>query len=166
MPIPYLQRIATYYQALGYGAPYEWAHYAEVPFQPLPKPLSALPDRADHDRGAVSCGAQATRGPGRPTTPGRSSMRSTRATPRIDHDLRISHVAIDRQHTTAEDPATYFPLAALRHSAASGRIGSLAPRFHGAPTNRSHRATLEVDGPEIVARCKADAVDAAVLVAN
>ena len=91
-------------------------------------------------------------------------MRSTRATPRIDHDLRISHVAIDRQHTTAEDPATYFPLAELRRTAASGRIGSLAPRFHGAPTNRSHRTTLEVDGPEIVARCLADAVDAAILV--
>ena len=50
--------------------------------------------------------------------------------------------------------------------AASGRIGSLAPRFHGAPTHRSHRTTLEVDGPEIVARCLADAVDAAILVPN
>src|SRR5437588_12307765 len=39
-PIPYLQRIREYYQALGYGAPYEWAHYAEVPFRPLPMPLS------------------------------------------------------------------------------------------------------------------------------
>src|SRR5678815_2545615 len=39
-PVPYLQRIATYYQALGYSAPYEWAHYAEVPFHPLSKPLS------------------------------------------------------------------------------------------------------------------------------
>ena len=32
----------------------------------------------------------------------------------IDHDLRISHVAIDRKHTTAEDSGTYFPLAELR----------------------------------------------------
>src|SRR5512138_409523 len=39
-PIPYLARIRDYYQALGYGAPYEWAHYAEVPFTPLKKPLS------------------------------------------------------------------------------------------------------------------------------
>ncbi len=31
-PIPYLQRIRDYYQGLGYGAPYRWAHYAEVPF--------------------------------------------------------------------------------------------------------------------------------------
>ena len=34
-PIPYRQRIRDYYQALGYGAPYRWAHYAEVPFAPL-----------------------------------------------------------------------------------------------------------------------------------
>ena len=39
-PIPYLQRIRDYYQGLGYGAPYRWAHYAEVPFQPLGKPLA------------------------------------------------------------------------------------------------------------------------------
>jgi hypothetical protein len=32
-PIPYLERTREYYQALGYGAPYEWAHYADVPFQ-------------------------------------------------------------------------------------------------------------------------------------
>jgi hypothetical protein len=34
------------------------------------------------------------------------------------------------------------------------------------PTNRSQRTTLEVDAPEIVARCREDAVDAAILVAN
>src|SRR5271166_7103855 len=40
VPIPYMQRIRDYYEALGYGAPYRWAHYDEVPFQPLQKPLS------------------------------------------------------------------------------------------------------------------------------
>src|SRR5258708_146206 len=39
-PIPYLHRIRTYYEALGYGAAYEWAHYASVPFHALVKPLS------------------------------------------------------------------------------------------------------------------------------
>ena len=39
-PIPYMQRIRDYYVALGYGTPYEWAHYAQVPFQPLKKPLA------------------------------------------------------------------------------------------------------------------------------
>jgi D-proline reductase (dithiol) PrdB len=84
----------------------------------------------------------------------------------LDHDLRISHIAIDRKHTTAEDPGTYFPLTALRRAAVEGSIGRVAPRFHGAPTNRSQRITLETDCPEIVARCKADEADAAILVAN
>ena len=39
-PIPYTQRIRDYYLALGYATPYRWAHYAEVPFQPLTKPLA------------------------------------------------------------------------------------------------------------------------------
>jgi len=83
-----------------------------------------------------------------------------------DPDLRISHIAIDRKHTTAEDPATYFPLIELRRRAAMGRIGAIAARFHGIPTNRSHRATLEIDCPEVLARCRADGVDVAILVAN
>jgi len=165
VPIPYLQRVATYYQALGYGAPYEWAHYAEVPFRHLEKPLSRCrvalittaapfqPDAGDQGPGA----AYNARAKFYAVYSGDSA---------VDPDLRISHLAIDRQHTTAEDPATWFPLAELRRSAASGRIGSLASRFHGAPTNRSQRATLEVDAPEIVARCREDAVDAVVLVAN
>src|SRR5919199_6239250 len=40
VPIPYLQRTRDYYAALGYGAPYEWAHYSEVPFHAPKKPLS------------------------------------------------------------------------------------------------------------------------------
>jgi hypothetical protein len=39
-PLPYLERTRTYYEALGYGAPYQWAHYADVPFHPLGKPLT------------------------------------------------------------------------------------------------------------------------------
>src|SRR4029453_11776924 len=33
-------------------------------------------------------------------------------------------------------------------------------------TNRSHRTTIEIDCPELVARCKADGADAALLVPN
>ena len=39
-PIPYLERIRAYYAGLGYGAPYEWAHYAHVPFHRLARPLA------------------------------------------------------------------------------------------------------------------------------
>jgi hypothetical protein len=164
-PIPYLQRIRDYYQALGYGPPYEWAHYSEVPFRPLNKPLSrsritiittAAPFQPDK-------GDQGARAPYNAAAKFYAVYSGDTAQ---DHDLRISHIAIDRKHTTAEDSAAYFPLTELRKRAVSGRIGSVAARFHGAPTNRSHRVTLEVDCPEIVARCKADEVDAAILVPN
>jgi D-proline reductase (dithiol) PrdB len=165
VPIPYLHRIRTYYQALGYGAPYEWARFAEVPFQRLSKPLSkccvALITTAAPYRPELG-----DQGPGAPYNANAKFHVVYSGDTAKDHDLRISHVAIDRQHTSAEDLASYFPLAELRRTASAMRIGSVAPRFHGAPTNRSHRATLQVGGPEIVARCKADAVDAAVLVAN
>lgn len=164
-PIPYLQRVRTYYQALGYGAPYEWAHYAEVPFRRLSKPLATCrvaivttaapyqPDKGDQ-------------GPGARYNAAAKFYQVYSGDAAGDPDLRISHVAIDRKHTTAEDIASYFPLAALQRAAKAGRIGAVAPRFHGLPTNRSKRTTLEVDGPEVLARCKADAVDAVLLVAN
>lgn len=38
-PVPYMRRTRDYYLALGYGPPYEWARYAQVPFHPLQKPL-------------------------------------------------------------------------------------------------------------------------------
>ncbi|HEY8290592.1 MAG TPA: hypothetical protein VIG49_15060, partial [Acetobacteraceae bacterium] len=82
------------------------------------------------------------------------------------HDLRISHIGYDRAHTTATDCNSWFPLPALHRAAASGRIGSVAPRFHGAPTNRSHRVTIETDAPELLRRVREDGADAVVLVPN
>ncbi len=164
-PIPYLQRIREYYRALGYGAPYVWAHYSDVPFRPLDTPLSKsrvaiVTTAAPYQPG------KGDQGPRAPYNAAAKFYDVYSGNTAEDPDLRISHVAIDRTHTTAEDLAAYFPLAELRLRAASGRIGSVAPRFHGAPTNRSHRTTLEVDCPELVARCKADRVDAAILVPN
>jgi hypothetical protein len=51
----------------------------------------------------------------------------------------------------------------LKDAAAAGRIGALGPRVHGAPTNRSHRAT-ERDAAELLLRCREDGTDAALLV--
>jgi D-proline reductase (dithiol) PrdB len=165
VPVPYMQRTRTYYRALGYGAPYEWAHFIDVPFQPLRKPLSqcrvALVTTAAPLR--PEAGDQ---GPGAPYNARAKFYQVYSLDSAQGHDLRISHVAIDRVHTTGEDAGTYFPLPALRRAATAGRVGSVAPRFHGAPTNRSQRTTIDVDAPEIVARCTADAVDAAILVAN
>lgn len=164
-PIPYMQRIHDYYKGLGYGAPYRWAHYAEVPFQPLAKPLGECrvalittaapyqPDKGDQ-------------GPGAPYNAAAKFYAVYSGDTAVDHDLRISHVAIDRAHTTAEDSNTWFPLPQLRRCAAAGLIGEVAPRFHGAPTNRSQRTTIERDWPELLGRCRADHADAAILLAN
>jgi D-proline reductase (dithiol) PrdB len=165
VPIPYLQRIRDYYQALGYGAPYQWAHYADVPFDPLDKPLSQCRIAIVTTAAPYQPG-KGDQGPGAPYNAKAKFFTVYSGGTAQDHDLRISHIAIDRKHTTAEDLATYFPLAALRESTSRGRIGTVAPRFHGAPTNRSQRVTLEIDGPEIVARCLADQTDAAILIPN
>jgi len=164
-PIPYLKRTREYYQALGYGAPYEWAHYTDVPFHCLRAPLTEcrvalITTAAPYQPG------KGDQGPGAAYNARAKFYTVYSGDAAQDHDLRIAHVAIDRKHTSAEDPATYFPLAALRRVTAAGRIGALAHRFHGVPTNRSQRAALEVDGPEIVARCRTDSVDAAILVPN
>jgi hypothetical protein len=164
-PIPYRQRIRDYYLALGYGAPYAWAHYAEVPLHRLRKPLrecrltlvtTAAPYQPD----------KGDQGPGAPYNSAAKFYTVYSGDTAKDHDLRISHVGIDRKHTTAEDPGSYFALPELRVAATSGRIGGLGRRFHGLPTNRSHRVTLEVDCPELVTRCKSDGVDAALLLPN
>ncbi len=164
-PIPYMRRTREYYAGLGYGAPYEWAHYADVPFQPLRRPLAACRVALITTAAPWQPG-KGDQGPGAPYNAAAKFYAVYSGDSARDHDLRIAHVAIDRQHTTAEDPGTYFPLPALRQAARMGRIGSLAPRFHGLPTNRSHRVTLDHDCPELVARCRADGADAAILVPN
>ena len=164
-PVPYMLRTRTYYQALGYTTPYRWAQYTEVPFAALPKPLSECrvalittaapyqPDKGDQ-------------GPGAPYNSAAKFYKVYSLSTEGEPDVRISHVGIDRKHTTAEDPNTWLPLAQMKRAAAEGRIGSVAPRFHGAPTNRSHRTTLDQDCPELLARLREDAVDAAILAAN
>ena len=164
-PIPYMARTRAYYAAIGYTTPYRWAHYLSAPFTPLSKPLvdsvvaivtTAAPFQPD----------KGDQGPGAPYNGSAKFYQVYSGDTAHDHDLRISHIGYDRTHTTATDASTWFPLPALRRAAAAGRIGSVAPRFHGAPTNRSHRVTAETDAPEILARLRADGVDAAILVPN
>jgi D-proline reductase (dithiol) PrdB len=164
-PIAYLPRIRSYYQALGYGAPYQWAHYTDVPFHRLNKPLAQCRIALITTAAPFQPG-KGDQGPGAPYNAAAKFYTVYSGDSAQDHDLRISHIAIDRQHTTAEDPNAYFPLAMLRAAAARGQIGAVTAHFHGLPTNRSHRTTLDTDCPELLARCQADGADAAVLVPN
>src|SRR5271169_1026338 len=164
-PIPYMARTREYYQAIGYTTPYRWAHYVDAPFQPLRKPL-AQSRIAIVTTAAPFDPAKGDQGPGAKYNGGAKFYAVYDGDTSKPHDLRISHIAYDRVHTSAEDSGTWFPLQQLQRLARERRIGDVGPRFFGAPTNRSHRVTLETDAPEILARCRADQVDAAVLVPN
>lgn len=164
-PIAYLRRVRSYYQALGYGAPYEWARFDEVPFAPLHKPLSACTVALVTTAAPLRPEA-GDQGPGAPYNAAAKFYAVYSMASDSDPDLRIAHLAIDREHTRADDPASWLPLAALRAARSAGSIAAVGARLHGLPTNRSQRTTLEVDAPELLARCRADAVDAAILVAN
>jgi hypothetical protein len=163
VPIPYMQRTRDYYLALGYSNPYRWAHHVDVPFTPLARPLAASrlalvttaapyrPDLGDQGPGAKYNAAAKF------YTVYSDSAASI-------PDVRISHVGYDRTNYGADDPNTWFPLRQLQLAVKAGRIGALTPRFHGAPTNRSQRVTVETDAPEILRRCREDGADVALLV--
>ncbi len=164
-PVEYMRRTREYYLTLGFDNPYRWAHYIDVPFQRLARPLSqsrvtivttAAPYQPD----------KGPQGKGAPYNAGAKFYKVYSGETDRDHDLRISHVGVDRDHCDMEETNAWFPLPALRRAEQRGRIGAVAARFHGAPTNRSQRHTIDVDAPEILARCREDGVDAAVLVPN
>jgi hypothetical protein len=164
-PVPYMQRTRDYYTAIGYTTPYRWAHYIDAPFQKLKKPLAQsrvtiVTTAAPYDP------AKGDQGPGAAYNGGAKFYTVYDGDTSMPHDLRISHIGYDRKHTSATDGGTWFPLPQLLKAKAAGRIGEVAPRFFGAPTNRSHRVTIDTDAPEILARCLADKVDVAVIVPN
>ena len=162
VPIPYMQRTRDYYQALGY-APYRWAHFAEVPFSPLRGPVDRARVTLITTAAPFQPGA-GDQGPGAPYNAGAKFYQVYSMPSDTEPDLRISHVGYDRAHTSAKDIASYLPLACLQEAEATGRIGALGPRIHGAPTNRSHRVTMEADAPELLRRCREDGAEAVVLV--
>src|SRR5436305_12245455 len=141
-PIGYMARTREYYAAIGYTTPYRWAHYVDAPFQPLRKPLARsrvaiITTAAPYDP------AKGDQGPGAKYNGGAKFYSVYDGDTSKPHDLRISHIAYDRVHTSADDSGTWFPLPQLKRLAREGRIGTVGRRFFGAPTNRRHRVTIE-----------------------
>jgi hypothetical protein len=163
VPIAYMQRTRDYYLRLGFNTPYRWAHYAEVPFTPLAKPLARV-RLALITTAAPYQPGMGDQGPGAPYNAAAKFYTVYTGSTEATADLRISHVGYDRKHTSAKDPNTWFPLERLREAVRAGRLGALTPRFYGSPTNRSQRVTIERDAPELLARCREDAAEAALIV--
>lgn len=154
-PVPYMERTRHYYRALGYETDYVWAHHDDVPFVRLARPLHAS-----------TVALITTAGP--PDLSNRDARNRKHvwsgevAKPPATFD---TDVAWDREATHTDDRETFLPIDAMTRLVAEGAVGVLSPRFHGAPTDYSHRKTNEEDAPEILRRLREDKVDAALLTA-
>lgn len=163
-PLAYIERTRRYYQALGYGNPYRWAHFDSVPFTVPAKPVS------EFTAGIVTTAApyqpdKGDQGPGAPYNASAKFFKVYRLPIHPVPDLRISHIGIDRDHTTAEDPGSYLPLAALQNASRQGHIKAIAEHVYGLPTNRS-QAQTQLDCQKLLGFVKEDDIDLIVLVPN
>ncbi len=149
--VSYIDKSREYYLTRGYGNPYRWAYFDEVPFTLLKQPLS---------QGVVTLITTAHEGVGAP------SFRNVYSVPSDPAPARFSTDGLfwDRLATHTEDLDSFFPVHRLEDLVRDGRIGRLASRLHGVPTEYSQRKTIERDAPEIFRRCKEDEVAAALLV--
>jgi hypothetical protein len=152
--VPYMERTRAWYRALGYTRDYVWAHHESVPFAPLPKPIAECTL-------ALVGTATPTDASGDPILPKRVYSLPVTDPPSV---LYTADLAWDKNATHTEDLGTFLPITQLREFATKGRIRALAPRFHGVPTEYSQRRTTDIDAPEILRRCREDAVDIALLV--
>ncbi len=156
--VSYIDRTREYYAAQGYEKPYRWAHHDTVPFARMEKPLSesrvtvvttaSRVAPAKVRDGVLRAGKEVWSGP-------------TQVTP---DRLYTDDLSWDKETTHTDDVESFLPLEALRGCVRTGRVGALAPRFHGVPTDYSQRRTIENDAAEILARCREDQVDVALLV--
>ena len=157
--VRYIDKTREYYLAEGYDEPYRWAHFETVPFARLEKPLDqcrlALVSTCDI---AVKTEDAAPEDDQCPV----GGVYSIDAATPVDR-LYSGQEAYDRYATNLDDVNSFFPVTRLHELAAAGRIGSVAARLHGVQTSYSQRRTLEIDGPEVLRRCREDRVDAAIL---
>jgi len=158
--VRYIDRTREYYLSLGYDKPYRWAHFDEVPFTPLRKPL------VESRVALVSTSEIAVRSWEDQRTPlEKGEAPNVYEIPSNTplEDLYSQTVDFDQYATTLDDVDTYFPITRMRESVADGRIGELAPTFYGVYNAYSQRKTRETDAPEVLRRLRAEDVDVAIL---
>ena len=113
-PIAYIARTHAWYGALGYDNPYQYAQFEDVPFAPLGRPLAtatlALITTAAPYRPELG-----DQGPGAAYNAAAKFYAVYSGDADRDHDLRVSHVAVDQAHLS-DDANCWFPLPALRRA--------------------------------------------------
>lgn len=159
--VRYIDKTREYYLRQGYDKPYKWAHFDDVPFTPLSKPL------AECRVTLISTGEVEVRG--KTLNEDESQMGNVGGVYSIpadtpEEDLYSASRSFDTHATTLEDINALFPIGRLREAVAAGRIGSLTGRLTGVYNAYSQRRTMERDAPEVLRRCREDGADVAVMV--
>jgi hypothetical protein len=155
--VRYIDKTRDYYAREGYTTPYRWAHFDDIPFTPLAKPL------AQSRVGLVTTSEMGMRD----ESPRPNVARDVYSLPTDAPVERLvsRKAAYDRYATTLDDVDAHLPLTHLHDAVEAGRLASVASRFHVAYSEYSQRKTLEVDAPDILRRFREDRVDVAVLTA-
>ena len=158
--VQYMSRIRDYYLSQGYEKPYVWAHYEDVPFAPLKKPLSecriTLFSTSD-----VSVKSEDGAGPSEDETTVGNVYSVPWDTP-LDR-LYSRQESFDRYATSLDDINSYLPLTRLDEFVAEGRIGGRTNHFHNVNRGYSQRMMRERAAPAALEKCREDRVDAVIL---
>ncbi len=159
--VRYIDKTREYYLAEGYKTPYKWAHFEDIPFARLEKPLAQcrLGLVTTSDIAALNESGERERHDAATLIGNVYSIPFDTPAERLFS--RNEHY--DRYTTNLDDVNSYCPVTRMRELAADGRIGGVAPRFHGVYTSYSQRVTMERDAPEVLKRCREDGVDAVLL---
>jgi len=159
--VKYMEKTRNYYSQ-EYKNPYQWAHFDEVPFTPLKKPLS------ESCVTLVSTGDVVIKSDFEtmvdPVEEGKVDGVYSIPTDTPPELLASRSHSYDEYATHLNDVNTFFPVTRLLEAAESGRIRSVSTRLHVAHNSYSQRKTREIDAPEILKRCQEDGVDVAFLV--
>jgi D-proline reductase (dithiol) PrdB len=146
--VSYIDKSREYYAAQGYTQPYRWVRRPETPFSPLRTPLGSA--RIGVVTTATVHGIEPKRLYTAPTDPAPQSMQTR-------------HLQWHQLVTHTDDAGSFLPLDHLHRLAEEGVIGSVAPRFYGAPTVYSERRT-ETNAAAIGEWARLDEVDLVLLI--
>jgi len=152
-PVRYMERTRAYYRALGYNNDYVWARHETIPFTPLAKPLAECRIALITTAGSEDRSNRNARGR-------KIVWSGETANPPTAFE---TDMAWDKESTHTDDRESFLPVDAANRLVAEGMIAGLTERFHGAPTDYSHRKTNEHDAPEMLRRLREDGADAALL---
>ena len=154
--LSYIDRSREYYAAHGYAQPYTWAWHDDALFTPLRKPLSKCRVGLVTTAGKIDSELDAY---GKRREMDLYAMAADPAPAR----LFTADLAWDKNATHTDDVESFLPLKRLAEYAATGRIGSVSPRFYGVPTEYSQGKTSQRDAPKILEWAREDGVDALLL---